>query len=232
MLELLTPTEVSPFMQHVSKDLSPSRRVYLTDSDFGDSPVCLSRPWPISLPVPLPQHPVTFHSAQPDQSILEISSLSLSDDRGDRQESRSRSHSIPSLAANDQIHRRRPLQLEDLSSLQHLSSSIQSNNVPEPDVLARPVSPSSSLELEDSRPVAHPRVGKIKQLTGDDDAQAFHNAKLAQAKLPRYLRPTHDDSEIKIDSDGSVDAGTLRALVERMLIDPLSKSSQCLPASY
>ena len=69
-----------------------------------------------------------------------------------------------------------------------------------------------------------PRPGKIKQLTGDDDAQAFHNAKLAQANLPWYLRPKYSDDEIKLEYDGSVKAGTLPALVERLVIDPLRKT--------
>lgn len=69
------------------------------------------------------------------------------------------------------------------------------------------------------------RADKVRQLTGDDDAQAFHNAKLAQARLPWYLQPSYSADEIKLEYDGSVRAGTLAALVERLTVDPLSKSS-------
>ena len=66
--------------------------------------------------------------------------------------------------------------------------------------------------------------GKIWQITGDDNAQAFHNAKMAQAQQPWYLKPDHTGNEIKVEYDGSVKAGTLEALVERLTIEPLSAS--------
>jgi son of sevenless-like protein len=69
-----------------------------------------------------------------------------------------------------------------------------------------------------------PRNGrKVAQITGDDDAQAFHNAKMAQANLPWYLKPRHDNSDIKLEYDGTVIAGTVLALIERLTVDPLSK---------
>lgn len=69
-----------------------------------------------------------------------------------------------------------------------------------------------------------PRNGrKVAQITGDDDAQAFHNAKIAQANLPWYLKPRHDNGEIKLEYDGTVIAGTVPALIERLTVDPLSK---------
>jgi len=69
-----------------------------------------------------------------------------------------------------------------------------------------------------------PRNGrKVAQITGDDDAQAFHNAKVAQANLPWYLKPRHDSGDIKLEYDGTVIAGTVAALIERLTVDPLSK---------
>ncbi|KAF8504290.1 ras GEF [Hysterangium stoloniferum] len=62
---------------------------------------------------------------------------------------------------------------------------------------------------------------KIRRITGEDEAQAFHNAKLAQAALPWYLKPEHIGDEIKLDHDGRVNAGTLEALVERLTVEPL-----------
>ena len=67
------------------------------------------------------------------------------------------------------------------------------------------------------------RSDKVLKLTGDDDAQAFHNAKIAQAGLPWYLKPSYSTDDIKMEYDGSVRAGTLSALVERLTADPLSK---------
>ncbi len=73
-------------------------------------------------------------------------------------------------------------------------------------------------------PNARPRPGKVLQLTGDDSAQAFHNAKQAQANLPWYLKHRHGEEEIKLDFDGTVKAGTLPALVEHLVVDPLRES--------
>lgn len=73
-------------------------------------------------------------------------------------------------------------------------------------------------------PNARPRPGKILQLTGDDSAQAFHNAKQAQANLPWYLKHRHNDEEIKLEFDGTVKAGTLPALVEHLVVDALREN--------
>ncbi|KIJ54182.1 hypothetical protein M422DRAFT_241434 [Sphaerobolus stellatus SS14] len=62
---------------------------------------------------------------------------------------------------------------------------------------------------------------KVRRLTGDDQAQAFANAKKMQALLPWYLKPVHDGDEIRIEPDGSVRAGTLEALVERLTVELL-----------
>jgi son of sevenless-like protein len=64
------------------------------------------------------------------------------------------------------------------------------------------------------------------QLTGDDSAQAFHNAKQAQANLPWFLRHRHGEEEIKLEFDGTVKAGTLPALVEHLVVNPLRASQQ------
>ncbi len=85
------------------------------------------------------------------------------------------------------------------------------------------------LDLSDDdfkRSPASRRADKVRQLTGDDDAQAFHNAKQAQANLPWYLQPSYTADEIKLEYDGSVRAGTLSALVERLTVDPLCEFTQ------
>ena len=73
-------------------------------------------------------------------------------------------------------------------------------------------------------PNARPRPGKVLQLTGDDSAQAFHNARQAQANLPWYLKHRHSDEEIKLEFDGTVKAGTLSALVEHLVVDSLREN--------
>lgn len=75
-----------------------------------------------------------------------------------------------------------------------------------------------------TKAVVKTKAEKIRQLTGSEDALAFHNAVQAQAHLPWYLRPTYG-SEIKLDSEGLVKTGSLTALVEKLTSagDPLSK---------
>lgn len=67
---------------------------------------------------------------------------------------------------------------------------------------------------------------KVRRLLGDDDAQAFHNAKQALAKQPWYLKPERDteSGEIKVEHDGSIKYGSVEALVERLTLPFLSKS--------
>jgi len=69
---------------------------------------------------------------------------------------------------------------------------------------------------------------KVRRLTGDDQAQAFANAKRNQALMPWYLKPVHDGDEIKIEHDGSIKSGTLEALVERLTVELLSEWLCCL----
>ncbi|KAL1762527.1 ras guanine nucleotide exchange factor domain-containing protein [Schizophyllum commune] len=56
---------------------------------------------------------------------------------------------------------------------------------------------------------------KIKQITGSEEACLTYRA---QADTPAYLRPRYAD-EIRLEPDGSVRCGTLRALVERLTFD-------------
>ena len=131
---------------------------------------------------------------------------------------RSRSESSPTALSRPA--RRRPVtqsSFKSLSSLSVLLDSPQSENddlpVPqlERDLSALALSPTQK------------RSDKIRKLTGDDDAQAFHNARVAQANLPWYLKPSYTADDIKMEYDGSVRAGTLPSLVERLTADSLSK---------
>lgn len=60
-----------------------------------------------------------------------------------------------------------------------------------------------------------PRAAKLIKLLGPDAPQHYITTLNADSK-PWYLRPNYDQSEILIDPDGGVRAGTTRALVERL----------------
>lgn len=126
----------------------------------------------------------------------------------------------------------------DRPSLQRLSTLIQTHNLDPSRTLEQA---RLAAELEESTPPSSsepdspiltrvPRgqaIDKIKRITGDEDAQKFHDAKVAQANLPWFMRPRHSDEEIKLEYDGTVKAGTLPALVERLVIDPLRAYCTC-----
>ena len=139
---------------------------------------------------------------------------------------RSRSDSSGSLRRNS---RRRPILVNDFKSLSRLTLLLDS---PSPES-----TPDVKLEVQnefdlvqDSCSSPSPDVNipkqsrKVWQLTGDEEAQAYHNTKVAQANLPWYLQPSYSLDEIKMDYNGSMPrVGTLTALVERLTGDPLSE---------
>ena len=131
---------------------------------------------------------------------------------------RSRSESSPTALTRS--GRRRPMTTTNFKSLSSLSVLLDS---PQSETEELP-----QLERDTTAPSLSPtqkRSDKIRKLTGDDDAQAFHNARVAQANLPWYLKPSYTADDIKMEYDGSVRAGTLPALVERLTADSLSKFS-------
>jgi len=137
--------------------------------------------------------------------------------------------------ANPGIHR--SISVSATTSLGSASGSSSSTSYrsPSPAITRLQTAFDQSLRLEvphsrsespigDDPVYSPPRNGrKVAQITGDDDAQAFHNAKMAQANLPWYLKPRHDNGDIKLEYDGTVIAGTIAALIERLTVDPLSK---------
>ncbi|KAI0778672.1 ras GEF [Trametes elegans] len=112
--------------------------------------------------------------------------------------------------------RRRPLLIDDQSSLSRLTTLFEAHNVEELEFLiSSPVVAESFDAFSRTHRAGTPRSDKVKQITGDDEAQAFHDAQLVQG----YLRPLYADDEIQLQPDGSVYAGTLRALVARLTVD-------------
>ena len=136
----------------------------------------------------------------------------------DHQRTRSESASTLSNPPARRL-RRRPLLIDDQSSLNRLTTLFETQNLEELDhLIASPVVTESfdAFSRANNR-MRGGRADKVKQITGDDDAQAFHDAQVFQGTW--YLQPIYDDDEIQLRIDGSVAAGTVRALVERLTLE-------------
>jgi son of sevenless-like protein len=117
------------------------------------------------------------------------------------------------------------VRVDDKASLSRLSTLIENNNMAEIEMLDSSTSVRPS-EAFAKLPVAKTRE-KIKQLTGSDDALAFHLAMQAQAVW--YLRPRYPPDQIITDNEGNIRAGTLQALVEKLTVDRMSKFLYKIP---
>jgi son of sevenless-like protein len=181
----------------------------VSDPSFALPSVSQSAHHPLRLDKSLPASPLP--PATPGSSCIESKFSVLG-----------RSSSGGAVDLQDRTRRRRPVLLDDQSSLLRLSTILRARTSDQSsEFVSSPKSPPLSPSAPPFLPYAHPRPGKILQLTGDDSAQAFHNAKQAQANLPWYLKHQHGEEEIKLEFDGTVKAGTLPALVERLVVDPL-----------
>ncbi|KAH9920201.1 ras GEF [Epithele typhae] len=129
----------------------------------------------------------------------------------DHQRSRSESAKPPTR----RHLRRRPLLIDDQSSLNRLTTLFEAHNIEELDhLIASPVVAESFDAFTRTNKTAR---DKVLQITGDNDAQAFHDAQIVQGTW--YLRPHYGEEEIMLQPNGSVTAGTLRALVERLTFE-------------
>lgn len=181
----------------------------LVDSPFEDEGQVLTLPPPPLEETPLPATPRT-PSRRRSQSMPNVEIPVL-----DHQRSRSESAKSPAM----RHLRRRPLLIDDQSSLNRLTTLFEAHNLEELDhLIMSPVVAESFDAFSRTTRAVVPRPDKIKQITGDDEAQAFHDTKLAQGIW--YLRPLYGEQhELQLSPDGSVYAGTLRALVERLTVD-------------
>lgn len=59
------------------------------------------------------------------------------------------------------------------------------------------------------------RGSKLIKVLGDDAPKFYIDTLNADSK-PWFLRPEYDPSEMKTDPDGTVRAGTVKALIERL----------------
>ncbi|TCD65471.1 hypothetical protein EIP91_002589 [Steccherinum ochraceum] len=120
--------------------------------------------------------------------------------------------------------RRRPVLIDDSSSLSRLSTVFETRNVAEVDFLAS--SPVVAESIDAYSRVARASVDKVKKITGDDDAQTMYSAKIALSALPWFLKPEHGESEIRVEYDGTITAGTLPALVERLTVEHFTPAQE------
>lgn len=127
--------------------------------------------------------------------------------------------------------RRRPLLIDDQSSLNRLTTLFEAHNLEELDnLISSPVvAESFDAFTRTNNRTKVTRVDKVRQITGDDEAQAFHDAQVVQGTW--YLRPLYGEDEVQTLPDGTVTAGTLRALVERLTLEFPSASSHPLNAT-
>lgn len=185
--------------------------------------LCPSSPSVPPPPPPTPQTAALRRNSLPEDAL---SPASTSDPNGALEFPSSDSYST----CHPQCAHRRLIRLQDglyfrpLSVLVETMSidSLHTEDDPSDSVIS-PDSPSERSRSFDSS--SSRRLDKIRQITGDDIAQAVHDARSARASCPWYLRPIFDDDEIRYDYNGSVASGTLPALVEALTSEPLRKSS-------
>ena len=168
----------------------------------------------------MPVTPRTPGSGRRRSMSLPIGEMPSSDHQRSRSESTS---AITMAKPPTRRARRRPLLIDDKSSLNRLTTLFEAHNLEELDhLIASPVVAESfdAFTRTNNRTKAA-RTDKVRQITGDDEAQALHDAQVIQGTW--YLRPLYGEGEILLQHDGAVSAGTLRALVERLTLEFPSK---------
>jgi len=120
--------------------------------------------------------------------------------------------------------------LDDRSHLSRLSTLIESNNVTEIDNFSKSPIVAESFDAFHRVALQSPalRTGRVKTpIKETAQPLSFLSAppqtyKKSQSMSTWFLGPTYDDDDINLDYDGTVKAGTLPALVERLTLDHLS----------
>lgn len=127
--------------------------------------------------------------------------------------------------------RRRPLLLDDSSSLTRLSTLIESHNTAELDVFAH--SPLESVDafsrLAVKSPLPQEVAARMRPLVVIKNSETGGRVSPAMSPMPSprlasswFMRPSYDEDDMRLDYDGTVKAATLPALVERLALDYLS----------
>ena len=184
-------------------------------------------------PLPVPTMRTMFG---PAYSPIPISprpcSTPANDASGDSHHHRSRSETLPPTLGTRTL-RRRPMLLDDRSHLSRLSTLIESNDVTEIDNFSKSPIVTESFDAFHRVALQSPalRTGRVKTPIREGipplPSSTFPLAPGQTGKKNRsastwFLRPTYDDDDINLDYDGTVKAGTLPALIERLTLDYLS----------
>jgi len=232
------PTVVEPY----DEPSGPDRESQLTVSASSEttatawpSPDCSPKVPPSpTTPLPVPTARKLFGSAH---SPIPVSPRPFSvpinsDSPGDSHHHRSRSETLPTTPGSRHL-RRRPMLLDDRSHLSRLSTLIESNNVTEIESFSKSPVVTESFDAFHRVALQSPalRTGRVKTPIKETipplPSATFPSASGWTGKKNRtastwFLRPTYEDDDIYLDYDGTVKAGTLPALVERLTLDYLS----------
>lgn len=117
--------------------------------------------------------------------------------------------------------------LDDRSQLSRLSTLIESNNVTEIENFSKSPIVTEYFDAFHRVALQSPalRTGRVKtpiKETTPTLTCSSATGKKSRAAPTWFLRPTYDEDDINLDYDGTVKAGTLPALVERLTLDFLS----------
>ena len=199
----------------------------------------LRRAYPPSPSTPMPQPPPPPRSAPLNMAVAPSSAGA--DPRANMKRSLSCPSPVvpmslpspeqdPSPLSRSASNRRRPVLIEDVASLKRLSVLLEAHGAEEADEFIHSPDLVETMSFPE-RTGMHSRSSseKVKQITGDQLAEALHAAKIAEASCPWFLRPIHGKDQIRLEYDGNIVGGTLTAIVERLTLDPLSAFGSSSP---
>jgi son of sevenless-like protein len=112
-------------------------------------------------------------------------------------------------AAQTRSLRRRPIIFDDRGSPGPLSALMENSNI--------------HGSFESTRKIAIQNA-RSEKCPAEDDL-TFFNMRIALTHLPWYLRPPYTFDQLKVGTDGTVKAGTLFALMEKLTAEPFSRTS-------
>ncbi|KAH9949353.1 ras GEF [Amylocystis lapponica] len=137
----------------------------------------------------------------------------------------SRSRSEPTGIPTNRHVRRRPLLIDDRSSLNRLSTLFESNNVEELEVLiSSPVVADSFNAFTRTNGSPAKRGNAPEEMNGTISAHSPRSGRSPQrntesAKMRHMPRSAGVEDEIQMLPDGGIGAGTLQALLEQLIAD-------------
>ncbi|KAI0783386.1 ras guanine nucleotide exchange factor domain-containing protein [Abortiporus biennis] len=229
----------SPAGRDIPKDvtwsaLSPSSAIgvdEIEEEQVLDMPPPSLKPYPPSPSTPMPQPPtqpptqpqINEHCRNGLRSVPVRSNSTPLPQTSSPSSSPSRSRSDSANVLVNRHLRRRPVLIDNNSSLSRLSTLFESSNVEEIDFLARSPVVAESIDAYSRARNQSPRKDALKHI---DNSQSSPVNNAPDSPIPSYLRPDFTDKDIKLDSDGVVVAGTLPALVERLTLNPLNSPRQ------